>query len=128
MKSAIAAYKNNKLSGIHEASPAKLVAMLLDEAIACCNAAASSCENGNIGKKGESVSKAMSIIDAGLLSALDYDKGGELALNLASLYQYCLKTLFEANLANHAQGMRECAEHLGKIREGWRAAEELDRR
>lgn len=127
MRSALSAYKSNSLQGIHEASPAKLVAMMLDETINCLEIAATAAEKNNYAKKGEALGKAMSIIDVGLLGGLDYEKGGEIAQTLSSLYQYCLKRLLEANIKNDATAMRECSAHLIKFREGWRAAEEAER-
>ena len=126
-KNAFAAYKQNQLHGIHEASPIKLVALLLDEAIACCLTAAAASENGRVALKGQSLSKAMAIIDAGLLDVLDHQKGGAVASNMASVYDYCLKTLAGANITNDPEPMRECARLLSQIREGWRAAEALER-
>lgn len=125
-KNAFAAYRQNQLQGIQEASPIKLVSLLLDEAIACCLTAAAASENGSILLKGQSLRKAMAIIDAGLLDALDHTKGGSLAANLASVYGYCLVTLAGANVSNDPSRMRECAALLSQIREGWRAAEALD--
>ena len=127
MRSALSAYKSNTLQGIHEASPAKLVAMMLDEAINCLEIAAAASDKNNFAKKGEALGKAMSIIDVGLLGGIDYERGGEIAQNFASLYQYCLKRLLDANVLNDAATMRECAAHLIKLREGWRAAEEAER-
>jgi flagellar protein FliS len=122
-KNAFAAYKQNQLQGIHETSPVKLVALLLDEAIACCLTAAVAAENDNIALKGQSLGKAMAIIDAGLLDVLNYEKGGEIATNMAKVYNYCLQKLASSNIDGDYAAMRECAGLLTQIREGWRAAE-----
>lgn len=120
-------YRQNRLHGIQDASPVRLVAMMLDEAVACSNAAAAACENGNIATRGEAVGKALAIIDVGLLSALDMEKGGEVAVNLAKLYSYCIDKLMEGNIASNPAPLRECANILSEIREGWRGPEALDR-
>ena len=103
------------------------MALLLDESIACCLTAAAASENGSVALKGQSLSKAMAIIDAGLLDVLDHQKGGAVAANMALVYNYCLKTLAGANISNDPLPMRECAGLLSQIREGWRAAEALER-
>ena len=55
--------------------------------------------NKKIAEKGQHISWAISII-GGLRDSLDMEKGGEISINLDSLYEYCCATLLEANLKN----------------------------
>ena len=123
MRNALSAYKQSRLHGIEDASPAKLVAMLLDEAIHSCDSAALAAQANDFARKGAAIGKALSIIDAGLLSALDFERGGEIAQNFASVYDYCLRDLVRCNAENDADGLRHCSSLLSALREGWRAAE-----
>jgi flagellar protein FliS len=123
MRNALSAYKHNRLTGIEDASPTKLVSMLLDEAIRCCESAALACEAGDVARKGQNISKTLSIIDAGLLSALDFERGGEIAQNFAGIYNYCLQDLVRCNAENDPVGIRHCGSLLTTLREAWRAAE-----
>ncbi len=54
-----------------------------------------------------------------LQSCLDNEKGGEIALNLNSLYDYIFIRLTEANLRNDTAKMREVVDLLNNIRDGW---------
>ena len=126
-KSALSTYKDNKLQGIQEASPIKLVSMLLDEAISCIETAAIACENSNLTLKAKSISRSMAIIDQGLYSVLDFDKGGAVAASLGQTYQAILTKLFEANIKNDAALCIVCCDMMKQVREGWTAVEALDK-
>ncbi len=69
-------------------------------------------------RKGEELGRAVRMID-GLRSCLDHDKGGEIAANLAALYEYMTRRLTEANLRNEVRGLDEVADLLDEIRSGW---------
>jgi flagellar protein FliS len=73
---------------------------------------------GEMGPKGEHLTRAVAIID-GLRVSLDQDKGGEIARNLDSLYDYMIRQLTVANLRNDPRIIDEVVELLGEIREGW---------
>lgn len=105
-------------TGVESASPHKLIQMLLDGAIEKVQLARGYMERGEIAKKGETVSWAMAIVD-GLRSSLDLGRGGEVAGNLDALYDYMLRRLAEANLANDPALLDEVVKLLAEIREGW---------
>ena len=65
------------------------------------------------------ISKAIRILQEGLLGALDQEKGGELAGNLASLYEYCTTQLTLANARNDARMVDEVANLVGTVAQGW---------
>jgi flagellar protein FliS len=71
--------------------------------------------------KGEHLTRAVSMID-GLRVALDHERGGEIAANLARLYDYIIRRLTEGNLRNDAALLDEAVELLNEIRGGWDAA------
>lgn len=68
--------------------------------------------------KGEALGRAVRMID-GLRSCLDHERGGEIAANLAALYDYMTRRLTEANLRNDPRGLDEVADLLDEIRGGW---------
>ncbi len=105
-------------TGVENASPHKLIQMLLDGAVEKVQLARGYAERQEIAKKGETVSWAMAIID-GLRSSLDMSRGGEVAANLDALYDYMLRRLTEANLANDVAMLDEVAKLLSEIRDGW---------
>ena len=63
--------------------------------------------------------KAVRILQEGLLGALDREKGGELAGNLASLYEYCTAQLTLANARNDASMVDEVAGLVSTVAQGW---------
>jgi flagellar secretion chaperone FliS len=75
-------------------------------------------QRGEAGPKGEALGRAVRMID-GLRSCLDRDKGGEIAANLAALYEYMTRRLTEGNLRNDQRPLDEVADLLDEIRSGF---------
>jgi len=105
-------------SAVEEASPHRLVQMLLDGAVARVVAANGYMARGDMGRKGESISLAIAIID-GLKGSLDLEGGGEIATNLEALYDYMVHRLFHANINNDVQVLEEVRGLLRGIKEAW---------
>ena len=104
-------------TGVVAASPHKLIVMLFDGALASLATALHHMSNGNIAGKGQSISKAITIIDSGLRASLDKNAGGEIAQNLDALYEYMSAQLLKANL-NNETGIVEEVQHLLKDLKG----------
>ena len=98
----------------------QLIQMLLDGAVERINSAKYHLAKNDVENKGESIGKAISIID-GLKVSLDMEKGGELAANLESLYVYMQQQLLRANLHNKTENLDEVISLLNEIRAGWSA-------
>ncbi len=114
-------YKQVGVKGsIDNASPHALIQMLIDGAAERINKAKYFLLQNEIAQKGESISKAISIID-GLKVSLDHEKGGEIARNLGDLYDYMQTSLMKANLENNEAGLDEVLSLLNEIRSGWMA-------
>jgi len=112
-------YKQVGVKGsVETASPHVLVQMLIDGAIERLNKAKYHMVQKNIAQKGESISKAITIVD-GLKVSLDNEKGGEIAKNLGDLYDYMQTRLLQANLNNEEAGIDEVVSLLNEIRSGW---------
>ncbi|GHA84500.1 flagellar export chaperone FliS [Modicisalibacter luteus] len=107
-------------TGVMSASPHQLIVMLFDGAQAAIRAAKLHMQQGNVTEKGKSLSKAIDIVNNGLLAALDREKGGEIADNLGSLYDYTCRLLLQANLHNDEQRLDEAAKLLEDISSAWR--------
>ena len=105
-------------SGIMDASPHRLVQMLMEGALEKIALAKGNMTNNEIASKGENISKAIGII-GGLQSSLDYDSGGEIAENLSNLYDYMSNRLVVANLRNDASILDEVASLMVEIKMGW---------
>lgn len=73
---------------------------------------------GNLSLKGEKITRSQKII-YGLRSTLDFEQGGELARNLDSLYDYCLRRLSSGNAENDQAALAEVSSLMSEIREAW---------
>ena len=73
---------------------------------------------GKIAKKGENISRALSIITE-LDSALNRKEGGEIALNLEAIYHYLTVQITEANLKNDPVCLENALKVINPIREAW---------
>ncbi|MEM7405998.1 MAG: flagellar export chaperone FliS [Pseudomonadota bacterium] len=112
-------YKTMGLEGlVVQASPHERIRMLLDGCLERIATAKAQLERSDQAGKGQSISKALAILD-GLRSALDADRGGEVAANLESLYEYCSRRLLEASAGNDPAVMSEVETLLTQIRDAW---------
>jgi flagellar secretion chaperone FliS len=108
-------------TGVAAASPHKLIVMLYEGALVAISMALQHMKNGNIPAKGQSISKAMLIIDSGLRAALDKKAGGEIAESLDSLYEYMGNRLLQANLKNQPEILEEVHRLLSELKGAWDA-------
>jgi len=111
---------HSKLAG---ATPHQLITMLFEGAHSAIVRAQLYFESGNIAKRGEMISKAINIIDNGLRSALDHEKGQQIARDLEALYSYMSRTLLQANLNNDPSQLTHVDEILMNIAETWKEIE-----
>jgi flagellar secretion chaperone FliS len=105
---------------IGEASPHRLVAMLLEGALTRVVAARGAMEAGETARKGELIGRAIGLIE-GLKVSLDHQRGGEIATNLAALYDYAGQRLLQASATNDPAMLTEVVALLREISSGWAA-------
>jgi flagellar protein FliS len=105
-------------------NPHGLVQLLLDGAVARVLQAQGALENGDTPLKCELIGKAINLVE-GLRACLDETRGGEIAGNLAELYDYMARRLVAANAYNDVTILREVASLLREIQTGWRDMGEL---
>ncbi|MWN31947.1 flagellar export chaperone FliS [Gilliamella sp. Pra-s65] len=105
---------------VSQASPHQLIVLLFDGALNAIKLAILYIQKGNIAGKGAAISKAINIVDNGLKSCLDLEKGGEIAENLDRLYHYISQQLILANLHNDKEKLQSCFDLLNNIAESWR--------
>jgi len=118
--SPLAAYKKIETDiAVETASPYQLILMLFDGALTAITIAKTELEAGRIEAKGLSISKAIDIIANGLKVSLEMESGGEIAQNLAALYDYMVRRLVQANLKNQVAALDEVSSLLGDIRSAW---------
>lgn len=106
-------------SEIINATPYQLISILYKGALSALKRAEIFMQQNDIAAKGKELSKAIDIIDTGLKHALDHDAGGEIADNLASLYDYMVMRLLKANLENNVTYIQEVYQLLSDLASTW---------
>jgi flagellar protein FliS len=107
-------------TGVTEATPHRLIQMLLDGALDKLARARGAMQRKEIAEKGNYITSASSII-LGLHDSLDMEAGGEMAINLSNLYDYMIRRLMEGHAANDMNALDEVASLLREIKRGWDA-------
>ena len=107
-------------SGVMDASPHRLIQMLLDGALSRILSAKGALRQNDIAKKGEQIGSAISIVD-GLKASLDFKQGGDISKNLDALYEYINHILLQANIKSDVALLDEAGQLLSQIKMGWDA-------
>jgi flagellar protein FliS len=102
-------------------TPGELLLALYDGVFRFLAGAQHSLATGHRAKGSELISKSHAIISE-LLLALDYNQSPDLCEKLASVYDFCLSRLTEANLKGDPQKVAEVIRVLTPLREAWRIA------
>ncbi|MBH8612772.1 flagellar export chaperone FliS [Pseudomonas mohnii] len=103
-----------------EASPHRLVQMLMQGGLDRIAQAKGAMERNDIPNKGILIGKAIGIV-GGLLEGLDLDNQSDSVGELANLYEYMMKRLTEANAKTDPKILDEVADLLRTVKEGWDA-------
>lgn len=115
----VAAYQSVAThGGVAASDPHGLILMLLDGALERVSAARGCIEHKKLGDKARLLTRVVEIVDE-LRGSLDLSAGGEIAKNLADLYDYIARRLLKANLENNASILAEVTTLLRTIRSAW---------
>ncbi|MFW2404650.1 MAG: flagellar export chaperone FliS [Gammaproteobacteria bacterium] len=96
----------------------QLAGNLMEAAIDRISMARGHIERNEVALKGETLQRAIGIID-GLRASLDFEQGGDIAGNLEALYDYMVRRLVEANMKNDASIVTEVLNLMNDIKTGW---------
>lgn len=107
-----------KQTGIEDANPHQLIAMLYQGILDNLQQALGFIERKDIPGKGQCIGRAITII-GGLQSFLDHEKGGEISRNLDSLYEYMSLRLLDASAKQDVAAVQEVIALTREIKEGW---------
>ena len=121
-KNALSTYKEIR---INTASQGQLIIMLYNEAVRQLDLALSLLkmndakkDPGRIEKIGKAVMKAQEIVTE-LMVSLDFEQGGDIAMNLFSLYTWFNRELMEANISQDARRITIIRNLLDDLRGAW---------
>ena len=104
------------------ASPERLISLLYLGARAAIGQARIHMQEGRVTERGAAISKAIKIVDEGLKTGLNMEAGGEIAENLARLYDYIVRTLLMANLKADAEQLEIADRLLADLADAWQTS------
>jgi flagellar protein FliS len=111
-------------SAVMDASPHRLVQMLMEGVLEKVALAKGNIARKEIAKKGENISKAITIVD-GLHASLNKEAGGALSENLSNLYDYMSRRLIMANIRSDESILDEIANLMLEVKAGWDAIPDI---
>lgn len=114
----IEAYRTYEEHRVLGASPIELVQILYRAAAVAVREARGHLRAGDIALRSAQISKAQLIL-LELSSSVDRDRGGELAAQLISLYDYMQRRLTEANVEQRGEPLEEVGRLLDTLLEAW---------
>jgi len=105
------------------ASPAQLVLMLYNGALAEVARAGRGLAQSppDLEDVNDCLNRAQAIVTE-LSVTLDHERGGVIATNLASLYDFCLERLLDANIGKSTEGLGDVSDVLTGLRDAWEQA------
>lgn len=98
-----------------------LIVMLYEGAVRFLEKSVLEFENRRLSEHKSLLMRGRAIIEE-LENTLDFDKGGDIALQLYDLYDFMLVNLTKANLNQDMSLIREVVSTLNTLLEGWREA------
>src|SRR5690606_37133273 len=113
-------------SRVAEADPHQLIALLFESAGQRIRRAQACLDQGDVAQKGKAIGEACAILGH-LSGSLDHEAGGQVASNLASLYDYIIRRLTEANLHNDPAPLHESLDLLVEIESAWNSIPQAQR-
>ena len=117
----LAAYQSAAAhGGVAASDPHRLIVMLLDGAIERIATARGCMQRSETAEKGRLINRAISIVGE-LRTSLDLRNGGQIAANLAELYDYICRRLLRATTDNRIEMLDEVSGLLHEIRSAWLA-------
>jgi len=100
-------------------SPIELILLVYDRIADNLNRASAAIDEKRDDNLADSVNQAVDLISQGLIASLDFERGGDIAQNLSSIYEYCLRSLLAARLHKDPSAIKEIAVLLADLRQAW---------
>lgn len=110
--------QSGPLAHAAEQSPHQLIECLLAGALTRIAQARRALAEGNAAARGMHSSRVIEIIGY-LDGILDASAGGDLTMRLRSLYEYCIRRIFDANTQHDDAAYKEVSELLSEVKSAW---------
>ena len=104
-------------TSVSEASPLDLIILVYRRLIENLREAQRSIESGSDAT--QPAEKALELIQKGLVAALDTEKGGEIAMNLAALYDWSMREILQARLKQNSEMLTGVIEVFKSLESAW---------
>lgn len=112
--------QNSARSKIEDASPHRLVQLLMERVLTKVSLASNCIRRELISEKGAHIGDAISLID-GLQASLNHKPDERLAGNFDSLYDYMKRRLLQANVRNDPEALEEVGSLMRELKDAWDA-------
>ena len=106
---------------ILSAKPEKLILMLYDGAIRFIQQGIKAMKENKIEPAHNNLLRAQNIM-VELMASLNFERGGELAVNLFRIYEFMHYTLVQANVKKDAEQLNRICNQLKRLRDSWAQA------
>jgi flagellar protein FliS len=117
-------YLKNKVEGMNND---ELILFIYQEMLKVLNQTLYYFEKNDIEKRVTAINKGIEVLNA-LISILNFDNGGEIAVRLRSLYFYSIKKLTAANFDKDPKPVNEVLTIFKNLHTGWAEKIEKDRK
>jgi flagellar protein FliS len=103
---------------LQTSTPVELVVMLYDGILRFVSEASDALEKGDRARAGARIGRVLAILDE-LVATLDPKPAPELADNLTALYGFCKRRLFDANLGQSREALRDVSVVITPLRDAF---------
>jgi flagellar protein FliS len=107
-------------TSMHTVDQHQIVNLLFEGVLREIVRARGAIQRGDLATKIDAISRALRILEEGLSTSLDRVDGGELAQNLSTLYDYCMRQLVLANVRSDESLLQEVQSLLEPIAQSWK--------
>ncbi len=119
MKNPLATYQKNQVAGMGQKD---LILLLYNGALKFLRQAQEELDNERTDAFADRVERVHRIIFH-LYTTLDFDKGGEIAEKLGSLYSFIISQLYILNSTRSPEIIRDIGEILSGLKDGWQGVD-----
>jgi flagellar secretion chaperone FliS len=110
-----------KQMAVKTANRGQILIMLYEAAVQNVKKATAAIDAKDIAGKGVAIGKVHDIINE-LLNTLDFEVGGQIAIDLERLYNFMTEQLIQANMDGSKEKLGSVQKLLETLLDGWRAA------
>ena len=107
-------------SRVEGATPHQLVQIMYEELLKALDAMAFATARGDYVQRGQQQSKALGVL-TGLETSLDFDKGGQIAVDLVAIYREARRLVVAGGRENDARMVTQAREMIQEIAAAWDA-------